>query len=372
MRFSLSRFPGLLISLSVFLTGCSKAPPDPLPIGLLTVHQPAESNLGGPVGQGTLLAVEEANGDPPVAGRPIEVRRPEVPNDEALTPAAARLVSVNKVNGLLASADAVPTEKLCRTAQPYSMPLIATAGLPAPALGAFAFSVGLDPVEQGKAFARLLKEDEMKKHLKVQRIALLIDTRSMVGQAAAASFADEVRKLDGFTLQQFAFGTPGDLKKRAAELADGNFEVAVLAGAVADLPALRGDKFKGAIFFAGEEESPRAPIADPGVYRATAYHVDGSLPRATEFAKKYEERFKQRPDVTAALAYDAARVLFQGLRQAKSVQGIKVRDELLQLKDFECLTGPLSIDKEHHTKRPLFIVRRDDTGQVQLVKRYDP
>jgi len=49
-----------------------------------------------------------------------------------------------------------------------------------------------------------------------------------------------------------------------------------------------------------------------------------------------------------------------------------VRDELLKLKNFDSLTGPLSFDKDHHTRRPVFIVHRDEKGQQVLARRYDP
>ncbi len=364
MRLPASLSPCLLV---FFLVGCAKAPPEPYPIGHLTARNPVERALGGSADQALILAVEEVNIDM-LFGRPVVVLQPDVNGPDTFPSVATRLIAVNKVNDLLASTDALQTEKLCRLAQQYQLPLVATCGLPAPTLQPFAFSVGLAPAQQGTALAQCATGD-----LKQKKAALLVDTRGLVNQAAALAFAEEFRKAEGAKLQQWTFADAEELKKVVKKTRDAEVGLVAFAGAASDLPAVRECLDVNApILLLGEEEDPRVPILDPHVYRATAFVVDGSLPRAVEFGKKYTERFKRAPDVPAALAYDAARVLFEGLRRAKVPQGTKVRDELQALKDFESLTGPLSFDKEHRTKRPLFVVRRDDKGQVKLVKKVDP
>jgi hypothetical protein len=64
-------------------------------------------------------------------------------------------------------------------------------------------------------------------------------------------------------------------------------------------------------------------------------------------------------------------LLFEVLRRAKSLQAAKVREELLKLKDYECLTGPLSFDKDQCARRPVFIVRSAD-GTETREARFEP
>jgi branched-chain amino acid transport system substrate-binding protein len=104
------------------------------------------------------------------------------------------------------------------------------------------------------------------------------------------------------------------------------------------------------------------------IYWLTPFWIDTD--RARDFAKRFQERFKDAPHAEAALSYDAAALLFEGIRRARSVQGSKVREELPKLKDYDCLTGKLSFDKDQSARRPLFIVHLN--GGEKLVKRYDP
>ena len=71
---------------------------------------------------------------------------------------------------------------------------------------------------------------------------------------------------------------------------------------------LTKSEVKGPILFGGEELDWPALAAEPDagrdVYAVTTFAIDGLAPRGQEFAKKYQERFKEPPDLYAASAYD--------------------------------------------------------------------
>jgi len=75
-------------------------------------------------------------------------------------------------------------------------------------------------------------------------------------------------------------------------------------------------------------------------------------------------------DVHAALAYDSARFLFGGMREAKTTEGIKVRDKLAGLESFDGVTGSLTLEKGKVTRRPVYVVRLEDGKKV--VQPYEP
>ena len=51
-------------------------------------------------------------------------------------------------------------------------------------------------------------------------------------------------------------------------------------------------------------------------------------PRVQDFIKKYKDKFGETPDGLAALGYDAARILFEAMRRAKSLGGDDIAAEL--------------------------------------------
>jgi len=58
------------------------------------------------------------------------------------------------------------------------------------------------------------------------------------------------------------------------------------------------------------------------------------------------------PDAHAALAYDGARILFDAIVRAGTTDGAKVRDALAQTKDFNGVTGMISMDANRNAVKP--------------------
>src|SRR5206468_12456428 len=84
---------------------------------------------------------------------------------------------------------------------------------------------------------------------------------------------------------------------------------------------------------------------------------DDALPKLKEFGERYQKRFGQSAGPAAALAYDSARVLFEGARQAGGFPAAKLREALAGLKDFPALTGPLSFAPDQTARGPAFVVQ---------------
>ena len=112
------------------------------------------------------------------------------------------------------------------------------------------------------------------------------------------------------------------------------------------------------------------------MYLATAFVSDSDLPRAKEFVANYRQAFSEDPDIHAALAYDGARLLFEAIAQCPaglSMEGIskETAKQLMKLKDFAGLTGPLSFDSEHQLLRPAFVVQVEKNG-LKNIRRFPP
>ena len=88
--------------------------------------------------------------------------------------------------------------------------------------------------------------------------------------------------------------------------------------------------------------------------------------------KAYREANSTEADVNAALAYDGLRILVAAMKETRTqLTPERIRDELLKTKNFEGLTGPLTINADREVQRPLYVVRWHG-GTPTLVKKFDP
>jgi branched-chain amino acid transport system substrate-binding protein len=86
-----------------------------------------------------------------------------------------------------------------------------------------------------------------------------------------------------------------------------------------------------------------------GAYISTHYSVDDPSPAIKTFVDLYRQRYGNLlPDAHAALAYDAARILFDAIARAGSTDGDKLRDALAQTRNFAGVTGLISMDADRN------------------------
>lgn len=365
-------FVGLLL---VCLAGCGKSEAPKLLIADLAPRSGPQKAAGDQAIAGTRLAVQEVNAGDKLLGRQVLVVTPASDGSpEQIEGQAVRLIRFDRVPALLGGTSILQAERLARLASIYQVPLVTPGWLPAASINPFSFSVGITPAQQGIALARYLTQD-----LKFRRVVLLTGDAPGCNELAAV-FAEEFRRIASQPAEQKSFKKPADMAEIASQLAPTTPEAIVLAGTPADLEKLQAELAKAKLpatvpVFLGGEEADLRYLAATGdrrpLYRVTAFVADDSLPRTREFVRKYQEKTSGQPDASAALAYDCARVLFEGIRQAKQVKSDKICEALRGLKDFECLTGTLSFDGKQQARRPAFVVRIEKAGP-KLVKRYEP
>jgi branched-chain amino acid transport system substrate-binding protein len=394
----------LCVSAFLLLAGCSrKSAPEPVNLGQLTPLSGPHALVGQHAKQGIVLALAEANQeDNLVAGRPVVVLHVDTGGDrDQAQNEAVRLISVNKVHALLHDFNAVQAENLGQlvASSNYKVPLVTSTGVRGPADSNFLFGTGLTPQTQGQALARFVAGQ-----LHKDKVAVLVANPGAVWDALAEAFsaklgkervkrwsyqsesdlAEQMKKPnagDGTALERKRETDFADLARRVQEEAP---QAVLVIGSAADFVKLRTALHKAGLapavpFLLGGGEENLQDLQGSGqakeaVYLATAFFLDDSTPRAQEIAKSwpraqqfaaaYRERFGEAPDVHAALAYDSARLLFEAMRRAKTLESEKIQEQLADLKDFETLTGPLS-------RRPALIVLLKES-RPSLVEVYTP
>jgi branched-chain amino acid transport system substrate-binding protein len=372
-----------LVLAPLVVAGCGgKAEPPPVWFGHISPLSGPDQAVGRSARNGVLQAVEEANQNiAEGAGRPVRVRHTYThgkPGGFGAT--ATRLVAVNHVTALLGGQNWEEIKEFKRLDRDGVFLVSPTGFLTPSESNANLFFTGLSARRQGAALARFAADKGF------ARVVVLVNAKEHADRfrAVAQSFADTFPTLRGkkrprrkpVLLGPKEYGNEVSIKERADSLIPdlGRTDAMVVAGTPADVKRLRAIVgMKVPVLFAGEEGSLRALLEEEetrsGVYLATAFTTDAGTGQVKEFVKKYRQRFREAPDVYAALAYDSARMLFTAVRKAETTESVRVRDELAGLKDLAGLTGPLTFDSHHQVTRDVFIVRIHQ-GKPGKVKRY--
>lgn len=83
------------------------------------------------------------------------------------------------------------------------------------------------------------------------------------------------------------------------------------------------------------------------------------------FVTRYKELFGEEPDMFAAQAYDAARIVIEAIKR-KGTEPQQIRDGIAETKDFPGITGLTSIDEEGDTLKEVLILQVKEGSFVRI------
>ena len=106
-------------------------------------------------------------------------------------------------------------------------------------------------------------------------------------------------------------------------------------------------------------------------YFTNHYSIDDPAEHIQSFVKAYDEKYGATPDSFAALGYDAGYLLAEAIEQAGSAEPEKIQEALANIKDFEGISGEMTIDEKHFTVKDLSIIKLVD-GQQTLINKLKP
>ena len=284
-----------------------------------------------------------------------------------------RLLTVNKAIALMADFDAVLTERMIRESRSYNVPVIVPGELPGAADTDAIVSLGVPPAVRGRLLARFAAME-----LKRPRAAVLTDSRSPVAAALAAAFLKAWPRNHDSAIEEWAFTTAAERDERIKRLIDAKPTVVVLACSVADfrllgprlasalpnVPLIHGGADAGAAALKAELETR------PDVYLATAYSNEHLSDGGRAFARRYEERFHEPPDLHAAQSYDAARLLFEAMQRASAPSREALRKELAHQEEFDSVTGRVHWKDRQPRRRVFLMVVKNN--QPKIVSILEP
>jgi branched-chain amino acid transport system substrate-binding protein len=336
----------------------------PIVIGMLGSLTGSEASFGTVVRDGIQFAVDEVNAAGGVKGRKVELRSYDTQGKiEESVAAAKRLLTQDKVvlilgdvtsSGSLAIADAVQAARVPMVTPSSTHPDVTKKG-------DFVFrTCFIDPF-QGGAMARFAREN-----LKLDRVAVLHDSKNASSLGLSATFTEAFKKLGGTVVAVESY-SKGDTDYRAPLLAvkqakpqalylPGFYsEVGIIARQARELgltqPLLGGDGWDG------DKLLELAGSALEGSYYSSHYAVDNPSPELKRFLAAYQARYGRPPEAAVALGYDAARVALAAMERAESLTGPAIREALARTRDFAGASGTLTLDAERNPIKPAVILR---------------
>jgi branched-chain amino acid transport system substrate-binding protein len=106
-----------------------------------------------------------------------------------------------------------------------------------------------------------------------------------------------------------------------------------------------------------------------GSFFTNHYSPFDTDPRVVKFVNDYKSRYSSTPDALAATAYDAANIMFDAVKRAKSLSGQDIRDALAATNAFPGVTGTVTFNQQRDAVKPIVMIEIKDGGTYAVRER---
>lgn len=328
--------------------------------------------------QGIELATKELNASGGLLGKQVAiVKYDNQGKEEEAATATNRLINQDKVVAILGEVASRRSKAMAPIAQSHKIPMVSPSSTnpEVTLIGDYIFRVCFIDPFQGAVMARFAFDN-----LKAKKIAVLRDVGQDYSVGLADAFVDTFKKLGGEIVADLSY-TEKDVDFKAqltsmrslkpdALFVPGYYtQVGLIARQARELglkiPLMGGDGWDSPKLF---EIGGKAL---DGSYISNHYSPDDKAELVQNFIQRYKEAYGSVPDGLAAQGYDAALVLFDAIKRAGSVEPKAIRDALAATKDFQGVTGKISIDDKRNAMKPAVVLKIED-GKFKYVTSINP
>ena len=347
-------------------------------IGAVTCLTGALSTFGVSSIQGAKLAEEDINVAGGVLGQPIELVIEDNGSKAGETTTITRkFISQDKVVAILGDLTSSATMEGAPLAQSAKIPLLtpSATNVSITRTGDYIFRSCFIDSFTGKIMARFALDG-----LKAKQAIILTDAK----QDYSVGLSDVIREYfaqNGGTIAKTISYSSGDtnFRPQLTQIRIAHPDVVFLPGYYTEAALiLRESRQLGIVcpFVGGEGwDSPVlveiAGKSADGNYYANHFSAADPSPRVQKFVQTYRAKYNAVPDALAALWYDGARLLFQAVQRAGSTDPAKIRDALASTRDFDGVTGSISIDENRNAAKSGVILEIEN-GEIKMVQQVTP
>ena len=291
----------------------------------------------------------------------------EIEDDESKTENVPdivnHLIKEHQVQALLAEPVSTRAMAAAPIAQQNQIVMISSASVK-PELtmqGNYIFRACFVSSTEGDAIAKFARDT-----LKAKTVAIILDPKNDYAVVLANFFAESFRNRGGMLISQQRYeANATDLKEQVNAIKSAAPDVIFAPGFYTTAPLIAREVkragIKSTLIGSDGWDSPdllkNGSGVFEGVYFANHFWIGSDDPKVKQFVANYRARYKVDPDAGAATAYDAARMLFDAFRRAKSRESADVRDALAATKNFPGVTGMITLDENRNAQVPVYILR---------------
>jgi len=373
--------PAFLITGALLLGGCKPAADQggDIKVGEYASLTGKDATFGISSHEGTLLAIEEINAAGGVLGKKLTLITEDT-QCKAGEPATVvnkliTLENVVAVLGEVASSRSLEAAPIC---QQNKIPMISPSSTnpDVTKTGDYIFRVCFIDPFQGTVMANFAT-----KTLHLKRVAVFTDVKSDYSKGLAKFFKERFKANGGQIVSELDYnGGDKDFKAQLTSIKgadpDGVFvpgyytECALISVQAKQLglnvPLFGGDGWESSVLFEIGGKSVE------GNYLSTHYSPEVASDVSKKFVDNYRKRWNGKtPDALAACGYDSALVLADAIKRAGTTDGPKLRDAIAATKDFQAVTGKITINENRDATKSAVILKIED-GKFKYLETVEP
>src|SRR5215216_5994763 len=363
--------------LALFLVAsCSvseQRPANNIKIGAFLSLTGATAAYGISASNAIKLAAEEANRNGGIDGKQLQIDIvDDLSNTQEVPDIVNHLVKEHKVHALIAEPVSTRAMLAAPIAQQNQIVMISSASVK-PELtmqGDYIFRACFISSTEGDAIAKFAVD-----HLKAKSAAIVLDDKNDYAVVLAGFFADSFKKHGGRIISEQKYeANATDLSPQMNAIKAAAPDIVFAPGFSTTAPLVASEVKKLGInsTLIGSDGWDSPNLLDTGsepfegVYFANHFWAGRDDPLVKKFVADFRAKYGVEPDAGAATAYDAARMLFDAFKSAKSTDSAAVRNALAQTKDFPGVTGKITLDANRNAQVPVYMLRIEKGGKFTL------
>jgi branched-chain amino acid transport system substrate-binding protein len=363
-----------LFLIVLLLSSCSQreSRPNNIKIGAFLSLTGATAAYGVSASNAIRLAADEVNRNGGIDGKQVELEiEDDHSNTQEVPDVVNHLIKEHKVQALLAEPVSTRAMMAAPIAQQNRIVMISSASVK-PELtmqGDYVFRACFISSTEGDAIAKFAID-----HLKAKKAAIILDDKNDYAVVLAGFFADSFKKRGGQIISEQKYeANATDLSAQMNAIKTAAPDIVFAPGFYTTAPVVAREfkkaGIKSTLIGSGGWDSPKLLDAgsEPfeGVYFANHFWAGSNDPVASKFVSDYRAQYGVEPDAGAATAYDAARMLFDAFKRARSTESAAVRNALAETKDFPGVTGKITLDTNRNAQVPVYMLRIE-SGKFKL------
>ena len=341
-------------------------------IGVVAPLTGDSATFGKSTQEGAELAVAEWNAKGGINGSQIVLKMADDKSDPTEGAAGiTRLIEQEKIVGEIGTVQSKVSLAIAPILQAKKIPMISPTSTneKVTLVGDFIFRACFIDNFQGVVGAAFAYDN-----LKLTKAACLFDVGNDYTKGLAENFRDAFIKLGGEIVGFEAHPTGAtDFNAQLTKIIAAGPELIYISDYYNDVGLIckqaRALGYTG--FFLGSDvwDSPVlvevGGDAVEGGFFTNHFSKDDTRPEVQAFVKDYTAKFGAPPDALAALAYDAANLMFDAINRAKSTDGTAIRDAL-KVANFKAVSGTIKFDANRNPIKAAVII--ENKGGQQTYK----